>query len=162
MNAIELIRAKKVHLARLANQKGAAGEALAVGRFETWASRPRGAELNVLLDELAATGVVIRRSSFDAIAMPTAVDLSDRGSVRSALSSMTFIEIKTSNQGRVKPGFEGFFFALTEHEITAAEQLGSRHKVALFNRVTGELLLTSVQQILARSKSMTWQVSVQL
>jgi hypothetical protein len=41
----------------------------------------------------------------------------------------------------VQPGFEGFFFALTENEIAASEQLGPRHRVGLFNRITGKLLL---------------------
>jgi diketogulonate reductase-like aldo/keto reductase len=75
---------------------------------------------------------------------------------------MIFIEIKTSNQPRVKAGFEGFFFALTESEIAAADQLGQRHKVSLFNRLSGELPITSVSEILDRSKSLNWQVSVQL
>jgi len=75
---------------------------------------------------------------------------------------MCFIEIKSANQSRVKPGFNGFFFALTESEISAADQLKERHRVALYNKVTGEVLLTSVTEILARAKSSTWQVSVQL
>ena len=67
-----------------------------------------------------------------------------------------------ANQTRVQPGFKGFFFALTESEIAAAERLGSRHRVALFNNSTGELLITSVPEIISRAKSMNWQLSVQL
>lgn len=62
----------------------------------------------------------------------------------------------------MKPGFAGFFFALTEGEMAAAEALGSRHRVALFNKLTGELKLSSVQDILARARSSNWQLSVQL
>jgi hypothetical protein len=58
--------------------------------------------------------------------------------------------------------FSGFFFALTESEIAAAELLGHRHRVALFNNLTGELLISSVPDIIARTRSMTWQLSVQL
>ncbi|GAB3836001.1 hypothetical protein GCM10028821_33690 [Hymenobacter jeollabukensis] len=75
---------------------------------------------------------------------------------------MVFIEIKTANQARVKDDFSGFFFALTESEIAAAEALGTRHRVALFNNITGAALLTSVADIMARAKSSSWQVSVQL
>ena len=75
---------------------------------------------------------------------------------------MCFVEIKSANQARVKPGFSGFFFALTESEIVAAEALGKRHLVALYNKLTGELCLTSVPEILARAKSSNWQLSVQL
>jgi hypothetical protein len=75
---------------------------------------------------------------------------------------MTFIEIKAATQTRVKEGFAGFFFALTEGEIAAADALGVQHRVALYNRISGELLLTSVPEILARSRSLNWQLSVQL
>ncbi len=162
MNPIEIIRAKRIHLARLSNQKGAAGELETVGRIESWIPRPKGLGIKVLLRELAAIGIEIRASSFDAVATPFAVNFEDPESVQSALPTLTFIEIKTSNQARVKPGFEGFFFAITESEIAAADQLGSRHKVALFNRLNGELLLTNIPEIILRSKSSTWQLSVQL
>jgi hypothetical protein len=115
-----------------------------------------------LLRELCDIGVNIRPSSFDAIAGVAATDFATPESIRHALERMIFIEIKTSNQPRVKAGFEGFFFALTESEIAAADQLGQRHKVSLFNRLSGELPITSVSEILDRSKSLNWQVSVQL
>ena len=75
---------------------------------------------------------------------------------------MTFIEVKTATQERVKPGFSGFFFAFTENEISAATQLGSRYKVALFNKRTKELLITSLPELMKRAGSTTWQVSIQL
>jgi hypothetical protein len=34
--------------------------------------------------------------------------------------------------------------------------------VALYSRTTGQYLLTSVPEILARARSTTWQLSVQL
>jgi hypothetical protein len=162
MTPLEVILAKRAHVARLANQGGAAGEQDAVVLMEHWVPRPRSSELRVLLDELARTGIVIKSSSFDALALPGPIDFSDAVSVQQNLARVTFIEIKTANQDRVKPGFEGFFFALTESEIAAAELLGKRHRVALFNNRTGELLLTSVPEIIGRTKSMTWQLSVQL
>ena len=162
MEAVEVIRSKKVHLARLANQNGAAGEMLAVETVANWIPRPKGEPLKLLLAELAASGVSLKPSSFDAIAVAAEVDFSRSESSRSELDRMVFIEIKTSRQERVRSSFCGFFFAFTESEIAAADQLAHRHKVALFNQITGELLLTSVSEILSRAKSMTWQVSVQL
>jgi hypothetical protein len=82
--------------------------------------------------------------------------------VRAMLPSMIFIEIKSASQERVKEGFGGLFFVLTVGEINAAEQLGERHRVALHNTNSGEVLMTSVAEILSRARSMTWQVSVQL
>jgi hypothetical protein len=125
-------------------------------------SVPKGPALRILIEELAANGIKLKASSFDALALPKAIDLSDRTQVQLHLPEITFIEIKTANQPRVQPGFKGFFFALTESEISAADQLGARYRVALFNKLTGELLLTSVPQIISRTTSMNWQLSVQL
>lgn len=130
--------------------------------MEDWVPRPRAGQLRLLLKELATTGTVIKGSSFDALAVPNFIDFADAESIRRSLASVTFIEIKTANQARVQPGFKGFFFALTESEIAASDALGRRHRVALYNNLTGELSLTSVPEIIARTKSMTWQLSVQL
>lgn len=162
MSPVEVIAAKRAHLARFANEAGALGENLAILSMRHWVPRPRGANLKMLLEELAATGISIKASSFDAIALDPSIDMTDRQQVRASLPAITFVEIKTANQSRVKPGFNGFFFALTESEIVAAEQLGSRHRVALFNALTSEMLLTSVPEIIGRAKSMNWQLSVQL
>ncbi|WP_181242603.1 hypothetical protein [Caulobacter vibrioides] len=162
MDLFEIIAQKRAHLQRLANTNGALGEQGAVFAMQTWLPRPKGVALKALLAALAETGIHIRPSSFDAIAAPAPVDFHDQERLRAQLSDLVFIEIKTANQTRVKPGFAGFFFALTEGEIAAAEALGSRHRVALFNNQTGELLLTSVPEILGRSRSTNWQVSVQL
>ena len=164
MNPVELIQSKRAHLTRLANQHGAEGESSALLDMEHWVPRPRGTGLKTLLDVLRASGISIKGSSFDAIALPPGqiVDFDDVEQVRRLLPEMVFIEIKTANQPRVKPGFCGFFFALTEGEILAAEALGSRHRVALYNKLTRELLVTSVAVILARTRSSTWQLSVQL
>lgn len=162
MTPLELIAAKRAHIARLANQGGACGEQDSIALMTNWIARPKSVELRLLLDELKQTGVVIKASSFDAISLSGFVDFRDPLSVRKNLDAMTFIEIKTANQDRVKPTFKGFFFALTESEIAAAEALGKRHRVALFNKKTGEILMTSVPEILSRTTSMTWQLSVQL
>jgi hypothetical protein len=162
--AVELINLKRKHLKRLANKKGAAGEVEALARNSHFVPRPKGPALRVLMSELKKAGIDIKRSSFDAIAVPNGVtlELADPISVRAALPVLVFVEIKTANQARVKPDFSGFFFAFTEGEITASDALGSRHCVMLLNQATGAMLLTSVPEILARAKSTTWQVSVQL
>lgn len=164
MKLIEIVQAKRAHIARFANQSGAAGEAVALSEMEHWVQRPKGIGLKVLLAALHETGVTIKGSSFDAISLPNAsrIDFANAQEVQAALPSMCFVEIKSANQSRVKPGFGGFFFALTEGEIVAAEALGPRHRVALYNKLTGELQLTSVPEILARTKSSNWQLSVQL
>lgn len=164
MKPIEVIELKRRHLARFANQTGAEGEAHLVGSMSAWAGRPKGNGLKVLLSSLEELGITIKRSSFDAISHPDAenLDFSNHDEVRAAIPEMVFIEIKTADQGRVKDDFTGFFFALTESEIAASEALGKQHKVALFNKRTGLIQMTSVPEIISRAKSTYWQVSVQL
>lgn len=163
MKIEDLIRAKRVHIDRLANAGGAAGER-ALAEMEGWLPKPRGAAMKLLLKALRDTGVAIKASAFDAIYLPAhlTVDFSDEASVAAALPAMTFLEVKTAKQERVKPDFSGFFFAMTESEIDAAAVLGERHRVALFNKLTGAILITSVPELFARSRSRTIQVSVQL
>jgi len=162
MEIKQILEAKRRHLARLANEGGSAGETSAIAASADWVPRPRGPALRALLEVLAESGIRIKPSSFDAIATPVQVDFENRETLRELISGMIFIEIKSSSQSRVKEGFGGFFFALTESEISAADQLGAQHRVALFNRLSGEVLITSIPEILARSRSTNWQVSVQL
>lgn len=163
-NLSELIEVRREHVLRFANRNGAAGEAMIISDQSGYIRRPKGMLAKNLLAALKEAGHNIRLSSFDAIALPPglSVDLADMQSLRQRLPDMVFIEIKTANQARVKEDFSGFFFAFTEGELLAAEILGNRHKVLLVNKATGGMLLTSVAEILARSKSQNWQVSVQL
>ena len=140
------------------------GEIDVIDEMDNWVPRPRGEGLKVLLAALRETSVEIKGSSFDAIALPKTkeIDFTCATMVRDVLHSMVFIEIKTANQERVKDDFSGFFFALTESEISASDVLGVRHKVALYNKLTGSIILTSVPEIIERAKSTNWQVSVQL
>lgn len=164
LDLAELINLKRQHIKRFANKNGAAGEAQFLANTARYAPRPKGARLAKLLAALRETGITVKGSSFDAIALPGAesVDFDDVESIKRTLPRMTFIEIKTANQARVTSDFSGFFFAFTEGEIAASEQLGERHKVLLVNKVTGTVMMTSVRQVLSRAKSLNWQVSVQL
>ena len=164
MEPLEVIKSKKEHLARLANQTGAAGEAFLVTTMDDWIPRPKGQQLKNLLAALENSGIIIKRSSFDAISLPNGkeIDLDNPESINSVIDELIFIEIKTANQDRVKEDFTGFFFALTESEISASEALGKRHKVIFFNKKTGNTLVTSVPEIINKAKSTNWQVSVQL
>lgn len=162
MTPLELIMARRSHLDRFANEGGGKGERHAILLNAAWTPRPKGSQLHTLLDALTRIGKPIKASSFDALAVPDHVNLSDPSNVEAHLTEITFIEIKTANQARVKPGFRGFFFALTENEIAASAALGEQHCVALFNSITNELMLTSVPEIVSRSSSRTWQLSLQL
>jgi hypothetical protein len=160
----ELLEIKREHVQRLANTNGASGEAMALVDNNQFVRRPKGNGLRHLMAALSEAGITIKPTSFDLVALPEGqrVDFMSIDSIRLALPAMKFIEVKTATQKRVKPDFSLFFFALTEGEIKAAEVLGNRHGVLLIHRATSASLLTTVPEILARARSTTWQVSVQL
>lgn len=164
MNIVDVLNSKKEHIARFANANGAAGETAIIKSSSDLIARPKGKALANLLSVLYETGIEIRGSSFDAIFIPNGRDINllDIKAIRSVINEIVFVEIKTANQARVKEDFSGFFFALTEKEIQASEALKDRHRVLLYNKETGQMLLTSIPDILARTKSMNWQLSVQL
>ncbi|CAH7038726.1 conserved hypothetical protein [Vibrio chagasii] len=164
MNIIDILQLRKEHIDRLSSTSGSQGENLAIQKNQHWIERPKAKELNNLLTLLSESGINIKRASFDAIELPegVSVDFSCLDSIKTSLPLMTFIEIKTTNKESVKEDFTGYFFAFTEGELHAAEQLGERHKVALVNKRTEHIIMSSVPDLLARAKSMNWQVSVQL
>src|SRR5690606_19207776 len=145
-----------------ATTKGACGEASVLAVSANWIPRPKGQQSKNLRAVLEESGVKIKPTSFDMISLPAGrtVNFDSVDDLRDALPNMTFVEVKTATQERVKPGFSNFFFAFTENEISAASQLGTRYKVALYNSRTKELVIASLPDIMARAGSTTWQVSI--
>ncbi|WP_108944122.1 hypothetical protein [Shewanella halifaxensis] len=92
----------------------------------------------------------------------TKVDFNCPKSIQNHIYNMVFIEIKTTNNTSVKEDFTGYFFAFTQGELSASEQLGVRYAIALVNRRTKNIEMSSVPKLLVKAKSMNWQVSVQL
>jgi hypothetical protein len=83
MHILEVLAEKRAHVERFANQAGAAGENEVLERHSHFIPRPKGVQLTRLLEVLQATGISIKRSSFDAIAMPigATVDFEDMASL---------------------------------------------------------------------------------
>lgn len=160
----DLLEARRSQLARLATNNGLAGETSVLSLSENCIPRPKGKQSKNLRAALEESGIRIKSTAFDMILLPAGrkVDFDSIEDLREALPDMTFVEIKTATQARVKEGFANFFFAFTENEISAAAQLGTRYKVALYNSRTKELLIASLSDIVARAGSITWQVSIQL
>ncbi|UOF14910.1 DUF3883 domain-containing protein [Lysobacter capsici] len=159
-----LLEAKRSHLARLSSSNGSQGESAARSTSPNWIARPKGQARRNLLTALKRTGIEIKATAFDFISLPESQTISfdSEEDLFHRLPQMTFIEVKTATQKRVKPGFSGFFFAFTENEISASTQLGDRYKIALFNKHTKELLISSLPEVMGRAGSTTWQVSIQL
>ncbi|MGR5478982.1 hypothetical protein ACPV5A_17475 [Vibrio chagasii] len=164
MDIIDILQVRKEHIDRFSSTNGSQGENLAIQKNKQWIERPKAKQLNNLLSLLSEGGINIKRTSFDAIELPedVSIDFGCLDSIKANLSLMNFIEIKTTNKESVKEDFTGYFFAFTESELHAAEQLGERHKVALVNKRTDSIVMSSVTELLARAKSMNWQVSIQL
>jgi len=80
-----------------------------------------------------------------------------------AVKNLKFIELKSCNQKRVAtPDFKGYFFAITENEMKAAQLLGDRHMVVLHNKKTGDKLVPSVYELINRASNKNWQMSITL
>lgn len=160
----DLLEARRSHLARLATTNGASGETSVLSVSENWVPRPKGKQSKNLRSVLEESGIKIKLTSFDMIYLPAGctANFDSVEDLRKVLPDMIFIEVKTATQERVKADFTNFFFAFTENEISAASQLGARYKVALYNSRTKELVISSLQDIMARAGSTTWQVSIQL
>lgn len=161
-----LLAGRKRRLRRMANQRGASGERLILSAhgYQNLVPRPSGPAMTAILKALEMEGTKIKRTSFDAILLrPDAKpDFSTIESAAAAIEGAIFLEIKATTRANVADDFTGFFFAVTEGEMQAAERLGRRHRVVLYNQLTGKTLETTVSDILARAKSATWQLSVQL
>lgn len=159
----EILAGRRKHVKRLSNQKGANAE---LGLFESgkYKKRPKGKEMQALLDAFETKKLNIKKSGFDAILVPegVTVDFSDTKSILTSFDVLKFIEIKSTSKEKVKPGFGGYYFAFTESEMEAAEALGTQHMVLLVNTITGERLATSIPDLLKRASSKTWQMSIQL
>ncbi|WP_292039220.1 hypothetical protein [Massilia sp. UBA6681] len=67
MELLDILNAKRRHVARLAAERGAYGEAAVIAEMEHWMPRPKGKGLKVLLDALNNTGIAIKKSSFDGL-----------------------------------------------------------------------------------------------
>jgi len=100
VSLMQIIGDKRVHVERLGNKNGAVGEVFVLGEMTEWVRRPRGKDLQILLSLLRETGISIKPTSFDAIALPARykLDFLDPLSLVEALPLMYFVEIKCSNQ----------------------------------------------------------------
>ena len=87
--------------------------------MEDWLPRPKGKDMGVLLDCLRNTGTLIKRSSFDAIALPKyiKVDFKDSEQVKRNLPDMIFISIKTVNQDGLAAIFQAPFSPLPKVKL---------------------------------------------
>ena len=100
MQPLDLINLKREHVKRLANQNGAAGEIEVLAANVHYVGRPKGLGLDILMAALRESGVVVKRSSFDAIALPEGrtVEFTDKAAVMANLPDMVFVEIKTATR----------------------------------------------------------------
>lgn len=73
MDLTVLLRGRREHLDRFANTRGSAGERTVLNEQSEWLPRPNGKARDNLMEALKSSGVQIKPSSFDAIALPPGV-----------------------------------------------------------------------------------------
>jgi hypothetical protein len=66
----DLLEIKREHVQRLANTNGASGEAMALIDNSQFVRRPKGNGLRHLMAALSETGITIKPTSFDVVALP--------------------------------------------------------------------------------------------
>ena len=163
MRQIDELEEKRVKLSKAATTRGAEGEKDAMILFENLIDRPKGKDMKNLLDALTQLDLNIKSTSFDKIdSGGVNIDFSDVNHLVQILPRLTFVEVKSTDRASIPEDFSGYFFAITENEIDASIILGEQYRVLLINKVTGYKKWTTVQALLERAKSKTWQVSLNL
>jgi len=129
--------------------------------------RPTGDGLrNVLaaMEEIGFPG--LPSTGFDKIEVPREAGphftFESEVMVRRWCEEFLFIEVKTCTQIRADESFGNFLFSFPETEIRAAELLGDRYVVILYNKLTEKTLRTSIPELIARTSSTAWQLTLQL
>ena len=152
----------------LSTTTGASGERKIASGNSRRVPRPSGTALTHLLEVMANLGYPgIPPTGFDAVELPQEAceegfSFSSPELVLKWSEHFIFVEIKTCTQERVDEGFGRFLFSFPEVEIRAAEILGERHIVLLYNQLTGQTLRTCIPELLGRASSKVWQLTVQL
>ena len=144
---------------------GARGEKRATGGQRR--PRPKGEGLRIVLEAMADIGFEdIPPTGFDAIDVPLEAGedftFLSRTQVRRWCDQFVFVEVKTCTQDRADGGFGKFLFTIPVSELRAAEILGDRFIMVLYNQNTGQTLETSAEALLARASSTNWVLQIQL
>ena len=130
--------------------------------------RPKGFELRNLLRAMDDLGYPdIPSTGFDAVDIPqeaheAGFTFASERMVLEWCEHFRFVEIKTCTQERVDDGFGRFMFSFPAAEILAAEILGDRYLVVLYNSLTGQIREASIPELLSQTSSQAWQLTVQL
>lgn len=150
------------------NTTGARGERRIVQVHPHRVKRPNGHGLQFLLNAMADIGYPdIPPTGFDAVDIPQEAHeggftFSSNRMVREWCEHFRFVEVKTCTQERADDGFGRFLFGFPYAEIRAAEILGDRYIVVLYNSLTGQIRESSLPDLLGRASSKAWQLTVQL
>lgn len=102
----------------------------------------------------AERGIALVPTAFDAVRLDPDIELTDLEAVKANLDAVTLLEIKSTNQEKIGPDLEGYFFNNTSAELMVAQSLGNRHRFAFVNTAHGEVQELSLQQVLGKVQAM--------
>lgn len=160
---------KKPHQNRSSTTSGIAGEKELLEKHPDWVSRPTGQGMKNLLCALSEElNINIKGTSFDFLSREkldknTKLNFKSIEDLKEIVRLLVFVEVKTTKRDNIKsPDFKGYFFGITENEISAANQLGDSYVFYLYHRKKHWLLKTSLQEILNRATSLNRTISVNL
>lgn len=111
----------------------------------------------------AANGLPVPGQAFDAVStheLDEPLDFKDTRRLREQCRQLVLLEVKATNRVAVPRDFTGFFFAITTGELLAAQKLGERYRFALVHLVHREVRLSSLRELMRRTKAIypSWSV----
>ncbi|MEZ5687449.1 MAG: hypothetical protein R3E21_01400 [Caenibius sp.] len=115
---------------------------------------PTKAQRRALMVSFAERGIALVSSAFDAVRVDGAIDLDDPSDISCNADKLTIIEIKSTNQERIGPDLEGYFFNITAAELMVAQALGKQHRFVFINTARGDWVERTIRDVMAMAKSM--------
>lgn len=106
-----------------------------------------------LVIAFAKKGKAIHKTAFDLIRTSVNVDFSDENSITKNLTSITLIEIKSTDR-EIGKDFSNYFFGITMGELFLAQSLRSQYKFVFVNVRSKNTLELSISQIYHKIKNL--------
>jgi hypothetical protein len=115
---------------------------------------PSPAQRTNLMVAFAMGGIPLFGAAYDLVRCASDIDLNDRDKVIARRAEITLIEVKSTNQAKVKEDLKGYFFNVTGAEFLVAQSLGDQYRFAFVNIVNGFVVERSLRQVFASAKAM--------
>ena len=121
-----------------------------------------GIERTNLAAAFARENKVVYGKAFDLIRCNKIINFEDEKEILNKLDYITVYEVKSTNQKKIQPNFEGYFFDLTTAELLVAQSLGDQYKFVFVNTITEKFMELSIEEVYGRAKKIypKWAITL--